>query len=310
VRRDEIDIVATNLNQIHPAIKFTYEVEDNSQLPFLDTLLVRENDTISIDIFRKPTDNPLCIPSNSNHPHSHKLAAFESNIFRMWNLPLTDERREKEFNYIKIMAHINGYTTDVVEKINEKHKRRNELRSLTTLKPLDKKKKVRERENKNGRKFAHFAIIPFCNPLSYKIEKVLKKYDINVCYANRGKLKNILPRGKRKIADIESSGIYEIACGKCEETYRGQTKRRLDVRDKEHTSHVKMRQADKSSVAKHCIENGHARGPMKLLERVNEPHKLDAYESLYIAKADKLMNTGEAPIVSKLFTYAKDITRK
>jgi hypothetical protein len=304
VNKEEVELITRNLNEIHPAIKFTCEVENENSLPFLDTLLIRENKKIAIDIFRKPTDNPLCIPQTSNHPLSHKLATFESSMFRLWNLPLSDERREKEFGYIKEMARINGYKTAIVEKMHQKHRDRHKIREITTLQPLEREKKIKESLGRNGKSFRHFAVIPFCNPVSYKVEKILRKYDVNVCYSNRGKLKNILNCGKRMLNENESAGVYEICCRKCSKKYIGQTKRRSETRDKEHSAAIKSRQIEKSSVAKHCWEEGHVRGEMKLLKRINEQPKLDAYESMYIAKTDDLMNTGEPPIVSKLFSYA------
>ena len=43
-RNESIDYVLT-LNSFHPNISFTYEKENNSQLPFLDALFIR-NETI------------------------------------------------------------------------------------------------------------------------------------------------------------------------------------------------------------------------------------------------------------------------
>jgi hypothetical protein len=105
-------------------IKFTTEEEKKGQLPFLDLLLIREGNKIAFEIYRKPTDAPLCIPNDSHHPMSHKLAAFQSVLFRMWAVPLSDRRREKELEYILNMAIINGYKKNSILKLNEKHKRR------------------------------------------------------------------------------------------------------------------------------------------------------------------------------------------
>ena len=41
VRNESIDYVLTVLNSFHPNISFTYEKENNSQLPFLDVLFIR-----------------------------------------------------------------------------------------------------------------------------------------------------------------------------------------------------------------------------------------------------------------------------
>jgi hypothetical protein len=45
------------LNNFHPSIKFTYEVETDHSLPFLDVKVIRssERQTLEISIYRKPT---------------------------------------------------------------------------------------------------------------------------------------------------------------------------------------------------------------------------------------------------------------
>lgn len=77
---------------------------------------------------------------------------------------------------------------------------------------------------------------------------------------------------------MERSGFYEIGCSNCEMSYIGQTKRIIEIRDKEHS--------------RAC------RNKDKLLESVNNPFLLDAFESLHIARGLDLMNTGEPPIKS------------
>jgi hypothetical protein len=217
-------------------------------------------------------------------------------------LPLSEERRKAELQYLMNMAVINGYETKIVERIYDKHRRKAELKNFTTLQPLDKCRSKRQKVTAN--RFTRFAILPFYPPLTYKIEKVLKRHGINVGYTNRGKLKNILCNEKKKKSDEESSGIYEVSCKHCDEKYVGKTGRRFETRDKEHSGAILSRQVEKSSVARHCITTGHKRGDMRVLKRISEGRKLDAYESLYIDKEENLMNRGEAPITSKLFKYA------
>lgn len=77
-------------------------------IQFLDRRLKRDGGLIQIDIYRKPTDARLCIPADSNHLWRHRVAAFESALHRMWALPLPDDAREQELDYINRMAILNG----------------------------------------------------------------------------------------------------------------------------------------------------------------------------------------------------------
>lgn len=56
------------------AIKFTVEKENDGRIPFLDILIIREGKRLEVDVYRKPTDKPLCIPFDSHHPITHKSA--------------------------------------------------------------------------------------------------------------------------------------------------------------------------------------------------------------------------------------------
>ena len=44
-----------NLNQIHNNVKFTYELENNKQLPFLDVNVDNSKEKLESSIHRKPT---------------------------------------------------------------------------------------------------------------------------------------------------------------------------------------------------------------------------------------------------------------
>lgn len=113
IKKKNVQKTLNELNKIHPALKFTHEEEEDGKLPFLDIMLIRSGRGLEFDIYRKETDAPLCIPADSHHPMVHKLAVFQSALHRAWTIPLNEERRKKEINYLKNMAIINGYSEDM-----------------------------------------------------------------------------------------------------------------------------------------------------------------------------------------------------
>jgi len=282
------------------------ESEVEGTLPFLDMRLIRERDKIEVDVYRKPTDAPLCIPADSCHHYTHKMAGFESAIYRMWRFPLNNERREREFKYIKEMAVLNGYRISDVQSIYEKHRWRKYARESTTLRPAMQNKNSEKNTHSKENKSNGFAIMPFYAPMSYKIEKVLKSHNISVCYENRGTMREIVGRVKGKRPAREESGIYRIGCQDCDKLYIGQTRRRMETREAEHDRACKNKAVDKSAVAAHCVEEKHRRGTCELVKKVDRPWDLDTWESMYIDKMepDRLMNVGEPPMKSSLFKYA------
>ena len=44
-----------HLNEQNPDIQFTKEIEENGKIPFLDCLLIRDNDKLRTTVYRKPT---------------------------------------------------------------------------------------------------------------------------------------------------------------------------------------------------------------------------------------------------------------
>ena len=59
VKKKSIDYVLTTLNSFHANISFTYEKENNSQLPFLDVLFIRNGTHLDTTVYREDTHNDL-----------------------------------------------------------------------------------------------------------------------------------------------------------------------------------------------------------------------------------------------------------
>jgi hypothetical protein len=53
----------------------------------LDLAIYRNNSSIELGIYRKPTSTDTTIHVKSNHPYEHKIAAFNYYINRMSNSP-------------------------------------------------------------------------------------------------------------------------------------------------------------------------------------------------------------------------------
>lgn len=65
VPKTNIDTMVNTINTLHPKITFTQEMEENSNLPFLDLIVMRFNGHLSFDINRKPMSTQQTIPSIS-----------------------------------------------------------------------------------------------------------------------------------------------------------------------------------------------------------------------------------------------------
>ena len=54
------------MNEIHPSLSFTMELEENGKLPFLGMVIIRNGPRLDMKVYVKPTDTGLLL-----HYHSH-----------------------------------------------------------------------------------------------------------------------------------------------------------------------------------------------------------------------------------------------
>ena len=59
IKRNAVNSFHTTLNSTDPHISFTIEEESDQQIAFLDTLVSRKDNTITIDVYCKPVDQTL-----------------------------------------------------------------------------------------------------------------------------------------------------------------------------------------------------------------------------------------------------------
>ena len=59
VKIGTVNNILNKLNDFHQNIQFTYELEKNNKLAFLDVLLIGNNDTIETTVYRKPTNSDI-----------------------------------------------------------------------------------------------------------------------------------------------------------------------------------------------------------------------------------------------------------
>ena len=69
IQKKFLNIFFDHINNLEPSMKFTMEIENDNQLPFLDTLTQRsKNGELSSSIFRKPTHTDRYLNFRSDNP--------------------------------------------------------------------------------------------------------------------------------------------------------------------------------------------------------------------------------------------------
>ena len=87
-------------NSEYHCLKFTYEVEINTSLPFLGVLVTKNDNNYQLGIYHKPTSTGLFTNFNTFSPISHKMAAVRSLCYRVIYICSSFESIISEFNSI------------------------------------------------------------------------------------------------------------------------------------------------------------------------------------------------------------------
>ncbi|CAD6216056.1 GSCOCG00011260001-RA-CDS, partial [Cotesia congregata] len=86
IPKDKVDEVFRCFNSINDKIKFTMEVEIEGRLPFLNLVVIREEERLITDWYVKETSNGRLLNFRSNHPSSQKLGMINELLHRAINL--------------------------------------------------------------------------------------------------------------------------------------------------------------------------------------------------------------------------------
>lgn len=258
---------------------------------------------ITFSIHRKATTTDRYITFDSFCSHQHKLAAFNSMVYRMIRVPLSTQDFMTEYNRIIDIADKNGFQKSLIDRLVKKHTHRAKRENSSTL--FTQNHTITQ---SNTRRIA----MNFTPEITNRLSDTFKRSGLQIVHTNTHKLRTSFGSTKDKKPMERKSGIYEITCPVCHRKYIGQTRRAVHCRIKEHERYIKQKDIHKA-VAAHTFdldnESPHFFDPIlenyKLIKTVNQPYKLDAYESLYISNGENLINIDASPIESNLFTLAK-----
>lgn len=295
MKSNEIDAFLDILNNQYDSIKFSYELEQDNRLRFLDLLLKRTDNKIEIAVYHKPTSTMRTITSDSFCPIQHKHAAFHSFVHRLCNLPLTVIDYKNEYEHIKTIASVNGYSESIVDNLIRVHSLKARQRNASTFFLTNKYYCEKKRVAMN-----------YVPSVTNKLKSKFYEYDMQIVHKNQQKISNLLGSTKDKTDPMNKSGIYSIKYGDCNRFYYGQTKRSIERRFKEHSGYIEKNQCQ-SAIAEHVLTEGHYnvdKNGLTLLKCVYDDRLLDAYESYYIACDSTAMNKDRGNIVSDLFTHS------
>ncbi|XP_036344076.1 uncharacterized protein LOC118753307 [Rhagoletis pomonella] len=116
IKTETMDKMLNTLNNYNKTIKFTIEIERDGQLPYLDTLIIRKNNIITFDWYKKPTASGRLINFNSKHEKKAILNTASNFIRRV--LSISDQiYHTKNITIIKEILGRNEFPRGMINKL-------------------------------------------------------------------------------------------------------------------------------------------------------------------------------------------------
>ena len=166
--RDHLHSFLEFINRQHPNIKFTYKLESDYALPFLDVLVAHDNNTFSTSLYRKKTFTGLYTDFSSLGPTKYKINLIRVLVYRAFHICSSYLNFHEEVVRIKNILTENCFPKSLIDHIIKKFLDRQFRPS-----PL------KEADNKVPLLFC----IPFLGQYSLQIKTRLGRI-IKKCYPN------------------------------------------------------------------------------------------------------------------------------
>ncbi|UYV84527.1 hypothetical protein LAZ67_X002476 [Cordylochernes scorpioides] len=238
IKTDSLQLTYSTLHDFNPHIKFTYETEIGSVLPFLDILIIRTPQSFHTSVFHKKHIPPQYTHFSSNSPISFKINTVRTltkRIVTHCSLPIFKTIERSRIHSLLTTA---GYPIDFIVK----HTFDPRVQRTTTI---------------------HRATcwLPF-SPAAVSISRVLRPYGIKVLYNSPPSLATILrhhiTKSDKPTLPINSTGaVYSIQCLDCPTSYVGETGRTTGIRISEHRRNIRNKDP-KSLIFTHIAQTGHS----------------------------------------------------
>ena len=103
------------LNNSHPSINFTMELEENGRLPFLGMDIIRNGCHLDTKVYRKPTDTGLLLHYHSHVDERYKRSLLNTMLNRAFKLSSTWKLFHQECERLKVTFSRLCYPEELVQ---------------------------------------------------------------------------------------------------------------------------------------------------------------------------------------------------
>lgn len=287
VPENELENCIQVLNSINPNIQFTYEVEENGQLPFLDLLLVRVGNKIKIDHYRKPSNSKRILNFLSYHPIKQKLSIVKQIATKIIKV-CSDVFVEGSLDKFRTLLKENNYPENLINNVFKEVKDKIKNNNNNYNRGRNRLNKNRTQNNTNNTKYIK---APFHHRLAPQLKRIFRNTKSKLTFYNTKSNSKFFGKVKDKIPDTEKSEVvYKLDCD-CGHSYIGQTRQRVKKRIEQHKRDIKKFEG-KTGLSKHIVDSQHKVNwdGVQILDTESNNYKRSFLEMYHITRNNKSLN--------------------
>jgi len=279
------------LNSRHDNMTFTYELEENNCLAFLDVSVTRENDTFSTSIYRKPTFSGLYTNYFSFISDRYKKGLILSLIFRVFTFAIDWKRFDSEVVFLKDIFRKNSYPLHFIDKCIK----------------VFLEKAINPIVLRSDQRHEMIISLPFMGKYSNEVKKRISGFaskflidtKITIIWNSPRKLRSLFTFKDKLPMRLSSKILYRYTCNGCNSIYLGKTKRHFLVRAYEHLG-LSLRTGKKFTYNPKNINNSSILDHLNQAEKCNGNHNnLDNFEIIGRARNDFFLCIKESLLIRK-----------
>ena len=201
------------------------EEKCNRELAFLDTLLKRNNEEISVLVYRKPTHTDQYLHYSSHHQTSCKESVVSSLFNRAYSIITNKDDLHKENARIKQVLKENGYRESIINKI---------FRRITNNHSLPQSQQLTQVTDIQEEEIRISINLLYVEGPSEKLQCILRSHKIRSTFYTEMTSRKLLYKPKDRVVTDRNNIVYEIDCSNCQAVYFAESKQSLKSRSDEH----------------------------------------------------------------------------
>ena len=216
-------------------LKFTFEIERQRQLNFLDVNITPDGNSFKTKVHIKPTNTGQCINYNSLAPHRYKTGVIKTLLHRSFKISSSSEIFETEINRLEQLFTNNNYPMDIIRKEIELFRSKTLKSTAVPPEPIETIRLFYHNQMNCQYKQEEINL----KHIIFKNVAPIENHDLKLLiYYKNSKIRNLFIRNSpKKIIDHHIVYQYKCPKGECQPpaTYIGYTTTTLKQRMTTHS---------------------------------------------------------------------------